>query len=199
MNLPSLSPERGRAASGPGNPGAGHLPCYNHANPGTGNAAHADLRPRRRDLGEFRPTSSTSTCRIPTSGSRRCSTAPASASPSDPVSDGDRRQHLDERRPQPVPPADRQAAGAARQDRPRDREPRRAAQAARHGEAKAGRHQVRFQRAQRLRPGDLPLGRHRPRARAGRGGFGRIRLGIPYVEFDVPVGTAKASRNSTSK
>ena len=48
-----------------------------------------------------------------------------------------------------------------------------------------------FSRAQRLRRGHLPLGQpirlHEPDAAR----FGRITLGIPYVEFDVPVGTAK--------
>ena len=61
------------------------------------------------------------------------------------------------------------AAGAARQDRHRHRRPRGAAEAARHREAEARRHQVRLRRAQRLRPGDLPVGQHHPPARARRG------------------------------
>jgi len=35
------------------------------------------------------------------------------------------------------------------------------------------------------------MGQSRALLRAGRPRFGRITLGIPYVEFDVPVGTAQ--------
>ena len=38
--------------------------------------------------------------------------------------------------------------------------------------------------------GDLPLGQPLPLPRAGRGALRAITLGMPYVEFDVPPGTA---------
>ena len=105
--------------------------------------------------------------------------------------DGDGRQHVDERRPQPIPSAERQAAGAARQDRDCHRRPRGPAQAARHREAEARRHQVRLHRDTTITSRRPAPGATHPPAEPDAARFGRINLGIPYVEFDVPVGAAK--------
>ena len=79
-----------------------------------------------------------------------------------------RQQHVDQCRPQPVPSADRPAAGAARPHRHRDPRPRGAARAPHRGAQEARRHALRFPRAQRLRRGDLPVGQSLPLLRARR-------------------------------
>ncbi len=82
--------------------------------------------------------------------------------------DDRRHQHVDQRRPQPVPPADRRTAGPARPHRPRHPQPRLALAPAREREEAARGHALLLLRAQRLRRGDLPLGQPHPLLRAGR-------------------------------
>ena len=65
------------------------------------------------------------------------------------------------------------------------------ARPARVGRPKTRRHRVRIQRAQRLCRGDLPWGNRLRCYEPDAARFGRITLGIPYVEFEVPAGTAQ--------
>ena len=103
-----------------------------------------DLRPRGRGPRQFDPPR---TRQRPDPGPAAgelvlCHRARAYARP---LPDGRRQQYVDQCRTQSVPPADRQAAGAARPYRHRDRWPRGAARAACVGAREARRHTLQFQ------------------------------------------------------
>ncbi|CAA9240421.1 MAG: hypothetical protein AVDCRST_MAG08-1595, partial [uncultured Acetobacteraceae bacterium] len=78
-------------------------------------------------------------------------------------------QHVGQRRCQPVPPAHRRGAGAARGDGARRAGPRAVAGAAGEGARPARRHALRLRRDRGWRGSDLPLGEPHPLPRAGRG------------------------------
>ena len=98
---------------------------------------------------------------------------------------------MGQRRPRPVPSADaRPAAGGARHDRPGDAGPRSAAEAAEYVEEVPGRHaSSASSRSATSVETTCPWGNrirvHAPEPEK----FGPLRLGMPYVEFDVPAGT----------
>ena len=84
------------------------------------------------------------------------------------LSDDQHEQHVDQRRAQPVPPADGRAAGAARPSRDRGAGPGGAARAGSRPCAKRSRaRSFNVARAQFVRRGDLALGQPHPLPRAG--------------------------------
>ena len=105
--------------------------------------------------------------------------------------DDQHRQHVGQCRPQPVPPDHRQAAAPARPHRPGHSGSRSAAAAARQDEEAARGHALRLQGARRPCRDHVSVGQQAPDPRTA-GSFGRMQLGMPYVEFDVPAGSAKA-------
>ena len=92
---------------------------------------------------------------------------------------------------EPVSFAERKRAGAARSYRPRHRGPRGAARPAGIGRQEARGHGVRIREHNDHVEATCPWGNRVRCYEPDAARFGRITLGIPYVEFDVPVGSAQ--------
>ena len=110
------------------------------------------------------------------------------------VSDGRPRQHVGQCRPRPVPSADARHRCRARHDGAGDAGPGRAAEAARDGAKKyLEGTKFSFREAGDTVETVCPWG-NRIRVHApDPARFGAMRVGMPYVEFDIPAGTDLAA------
>lgn len=97
---------------------------------------------------------------------------------------------MDQRRTEPVSFAERPAAGAARSCRTRHRGPRGAAGAIGVGRQKLEGTAVAFAEHNDHVEAICPWGNRLRCYEPDAARFGRVALGVPYVEFDVPVGSA---------
>ena len=114
------------------------------------------------------------------------------------------REHVGERRPQPVSPADQGRAGGPRPRRARDAGPRGPAAAPRNGEGSFVEHEVRLFQAQRPRRSDLPLGQHvsHPRSRIARSSarwFSAWRISRSTCRKARPQGSRSSTARSSGR
>ena len=159
-----------------------------------GNRAHAAaaFRPRRRGPRQFHPSRARQ-CHgaRPAAGDIVLCRGPRADARS--LSDGERHQHVGECRQEPVSSAGRTRAGAARpyradHSRPRARCSTASPRVAKKLEGTA----FKFSEHNDYVEATCPWGNRYRCYEPDVARFGRINLGIPYVEFDVPDGTAKA-------
>ncbi len=110
----------------------------------------------------------------------------------DPVPVSRHQQYVGQYRQEPVPPADRRRPGVPRPYRHRDAEPRAAARPASPAfRSELADSKFSFEEHNDYVEATCPWGNQFRFYEPDEERFGKINLGIPYVEFTVPEGTAK--------